>query len=112
MKALFTRALQEPAGGPVLSRIASRAKHRERDVWQRRFWEHTIRDERDLEHHLNYLHFNPVKHGLCECPHAWAASSFHKWVERNAYAPDWCCACHGQKFVRPYPQELDAQMGE
>jgi putative transposase len=48
---------------------APRKKHRESDVWQRRFWEHVIADKRDYQNHLDYLHFNPVKHGLCACPH-------------------------------------------
>jgi putative transposase len=47
-----------------------------RDVWQRWFWKHTIRDDVDLQRHLDYLHYNPVEHGLAACPHLWEFSSF------------------------------------
>jgi len=53
---------------PPVSR--SRQKHRECGIWQKRLWEHRIRDEEDLIHHVNYIHYNPVKHGLVRCPHA------------------------------------------
>lgn len=53
----------------------SRRKHRESAVWQRRFWEHPIRDEQDLQGHLDDIHFNPVKHGWVLCPHWWEFSS-------------------------------------
>jgi putative transposase len=62
IKIKFSRKM--PAGE---YRSASRALRRERGIWQRRFWEHTIRDERDYAAHLDYVHFNPVKHGLVEC---------------------------------------------
>jgi len=87
---------------PVRMVFASRNKHREAGVWQRRFWEHTIRDERDLQRHMDYIHYNPVKHGLTGCPHAWPHSSFQRWVEAGAYDPLWCCCCDG----RP-PRRLD-----
>jgi len=79
LKARFTKALgdQPATRGRVL---VSRRRHRERSVWQRRFWEHTIRDEQDFETHMDYMHYNPVKHGLARCPHAWPYSSFHHWV--------------------------------
>lgn len=66
----------------------SRHKHRESNVWQRRFWEHTIRSDSDLENHLNYIHYNPVKHGLVSCPHLWQYSSFQDWVKKEAYPQD------------------------
>ena len=78
---------------------ASRRRRRERGVWQRRFWEHTIRDEKDFAAHMDYIHYNPVKHGHAGCPHAWAHSSFHRWVREGRYAADWACSC-----VRPVPQ--------
>jgi putative transposase len=112
MKVLFTRSLRESCSHTAVAPNESRAKHGEATVWQRRFWEHTIGDERDLEHHFDYLHFNPVKHGLCACPHAWPASSFAKWVGQKVYAGDWCCACHGGRVIRPYPDSLDASVGE
>ncbi len=74
----------------------SRARRRERrrGVWVPRFWEHTIRDSHDFERHMDYIHFNPVKHGYARCPHAWASSSFHRSVRRGWYEPDWGCSCH------------------
>jgi putative transposase len=95
MKVLFTQALRGEDYIPeAISR--SRQKHRESDVWQRRFWEHTIRDERDFQNHCNYLHANPVKHGLTQCPHEWEFSSFHRWVQQGKYPADWGCRCgHG-----------------
>lgn len=61
----------------------------ERTIWQRRFWEHTIRDEKDLENHSNYIHFNPVKHGLVTKPYDWEWSSFRRFVNAGAYEVDW-----------------------
>jgi putative transposase len=57
--------------------------------WQKRFWEHRIRDDRDYANHLDYIHYNPVKHGHVACARQWPYSSFGKWVARGAYAPDW-----------------------
>jgi putative transposase len=57
--------------------------------WQRRFWEHTIRDEADLEAHFDYIHYNPVKHGLAKAPRDWPWSSFHRWVRAGHYDIDW-----------------------
>ncbi len=62
------------------------------DVWQRHFWEHTIRDERDFENHVAYIHFNPVKHGHAARPADWAHSSIHKYVERGVVNADWAIA--------------------
>jgi putative transposase len=90
MKVLFTQALRGKRCLPTtVSR--SRQKHRESDVWQRRFWEHTIQDEVDFQRHFDYLHFNPVKHQLVQCPREWEISSFHRWVDRGIYTPDWGC---------------------
>ena len=58
-------------------------------VWQKRFWEHLIRDDKDLSNHVDYIHYNPVKHGLVERPADWRYSSFGKWVEHGHYTPDW-----------------------
>jgi putative transposase len=92
LKVLFTRSFKtNQSSSWEIS--ASRLKHRESDVWQRRFWEHLIKDERDLQQHLDYVHYNPVKHGLVSCPHLWEYSSFSKWVRNDRYTPDWCCVC-------------------
>jgi putative transposase len=64
-------------------------RHRgERAVWQRRFWEHRIRDDADLERHAAYIHWNPVKHGLVGNPEDWPYSSLHAWIRRGWYAGD------------------------
>ena len=63
----------------------SRLKHRHRGVWQKRFWEHQIRDERDLQSHIDYIHYNPVKHGLVEDVDNWPWSTYHKYVESGRY---------------------------
>jgi putative transposase len=65
------------------------SRQRRRGVWQRRFWEHTIRDETDLENHFDYIHYNPVKHGLVQRPRDWPWSSFHRWVRAGHYPPNW-----------------------
>ena len=54
-------------------------------LWQKRFWDHIIRDERDLENHLHYIRYNPVKHGLVTDPGDWLHSSFSEWVKRGLY---------------------------
>ncbi|HUY31614.1 MAG TPA: transposase [Pirellulales bacterium] len=95
MKASFTKALRGP--GYVPSGVSrSRRKHRESDVWNRRFWEHTLRDEDDLKRHLDYIHYNPVKHGWTTCPHLWPYSSFSTWVKGGEYELDWGCQCSGR----------------
>ena len=70
-------------------RSPSRAGKGERGIWQRRFWEHTIRDERDYAAHVDYVHFNPVKHGLVTDVRDWPYSSFHRHVARGAYPAAW-----------------------
>ena len=67
----------------------SRKKHREATVWQRRFWEHMIRDDRDFSAHCDYIHYNPVKHGLVKAPKAWPHSTFHRFVKKGLYSSDW-----------------------
>lgn len=79
-------------GGLELEQTTSRRDRKERGVWQRRFWEHAIRDETDLERHFDYIHYNPVKHGLAACPRDWPFSSFHRCVRENHYPADWGCS--------------------
>ncbi|GAB3443106.1 hypothetical protein GCM10027320_34170 [Massilia solisilvae] len=67
----------------------SRRKHRDASVWQRRFWEHQIRSDADLERHLDYIHFNPVKHGVAKSAGSWPYSSVHRYVAKGVYQPDW-----------------------
>ncbi|MDR3520553.1 MAG: transposase [Acidocella sp.] len=73
-------------------RSASRSGKGERGIWQRRFWEHTIRDDRDYAAHFDYIHFNPVKHGLVANAVEWPYSSFHRAVTLGLYPPDWADA--------------------
>ena len=68
---------------------ASRLSRGERGIWQRRFWEHTIRDEQDYAAHLDYVHFNPVKHGLVASAAAWPHSTFHHAVASGRYPSSW-----------------------
>jgi len=77
-------------GGREAEVTAGQARARRRGVWQKRFMEHTIRDARDFKMHLDYIHVNPVKHGLARLPRDWPWSSFHRWVDLGEYEPDWC----------------------
>lgn len=58
-------------------------------IWQPRFWEHTVRDDMDFQNHMDYLHYNPVKHGLCEAVNQWPYSTFHRHVHLGNYLMDW-----------------------
>jgi putative transposase len=58
-------------------------------VWQNRFWEHLIRDDRDLQKHLDYIHYNPVKHGLVESPKDWPSSTFQRYLKEGFYPANW-----------------------
>ncbi len=64
-------------------------KRQEGNLWQRRFWEHLIRDEEDFQAHCDYIHYNPVKHGLCNSPGDWQFSSFNRFVKKGIYSEDW-----------------------
>src|SRR5688500_10185280 len=55
--------------------------------WQKRFWDHVIRDDRDFENHLHYIHYNPVKHGYVKDPRDWKDSSYIEWEKRGLYPP-------------------------
>ena len=67
----------------------SNIKRKERDIWQRRFWEHTIRDEQDLYRHIDYIHYNSMKHYGIR-PKEWQYSSFKNFVQKGYYDIDWC----------------------
>jgi len=67
----------------------SRRQKREKAVWQRRFWEHTIQDEEDWRRHMDYIHYNPVKHGYVASPKDWPYSSFHRCVQLGWYTTEW-----------------------
>jgi putative transposase len=84
IKARFSRGL--PPGERI---SVSRSRKRERGIWQRRYWEHTLRDEEDFSRHVDYIHFNPVKHGHVERVEDWPFSSFHRMVRLGVYAESW-----------------------
>ena len=84
IKAGFSRCLA------VSERISpSRETRRERGIWQRRYWEHQIRDEADLARHVDYIHYNPVKHGFVVRPVDWPHSTLHAYMERGLVETDW-----------------------
>ena len=65
--------------------LPSKTKHRESTLWQRRYWEHQIRDDADFERHMDYLHYNPAKHRLVTQVGDWPYSSFHRHVAAGTY---------------------------
>ena len=67
----------------------SKLKHRESTIWQRRFWEHQIRDETDFIRHMDYIHYNPVKHRHCNQLSDWPYSTFHRYVNQGVYPSGW-----------------------
>ncbi len=85
IKAGFSRAL--PESEPIRD---SRRHKRERGIWQRRYWEHQIRDDADLQVHVDYIHHNPVKHGYVRLPSEWPYSSIHRFIERGWLSAEWC----------------------
>lgn len=94
IKSAFSRAIPE---GERIS--ASRIKKRERGIWQRRYWEHTLRDEKDFERHADYVHFNPVKHGHVSRVADWPYSSFRRFVRLGVYPEDWAGNVEDQKIA-------------
>jgi REP-associated tyrosine transposase len=84
-------------GLPVTERRSRvRQKRGERGIWQRRFWEHAIRDERDYSMHMDYLHFNPVKHGWAKQVIDWPYSSYHRYLYRGVYPANWSGNDHNE----------------
>lgn len=67
----------------------SRTKRKERNLWQRRFWEHLIRDDADFTQHCDYIHYNPVHHQFCQVPTDWHYSSVHRFIAQEIYPQDW-----------------------
>ena len=99
IKARFTRAWLA-GGGMDLGQSEGRHRQRRRGVWQQRFHDHRIRDDDDLQRHLDYAMYNPVHHGVVACPHAWLHSSFHRLVKDGVYDAAWSCGC-GRAEVKP-----------
>ncbi|SBT07865.1 conserved hypothetical protein [Candidatus Accumulibacter aalborgensis] len=77
-------------GGEIVSVV--RVRRGERGIWQRRYWEHLIRDQADFQAHMDYVHFNPVKHGLAGRVLDWPYSTFHQLVAAGVYPADWAGA--------------------
>ncbi|HRH80863.1 MAG TPA: transposase [Thiobacillaceae bacterium] len=96
IKAGFSKGL--PA---TETRSAVRLARGERGIWQRRYWEHLIRDARDFEAHLDYVHFNPVKHGHVARVADWPYSTFHQHVAAGRYPADWAGSVDGFELACP-----------
>ncbi len=84
IKAAFSRKIPNTE-----RRSASRHSKGERGIWQRRYWEHQIRDDNDFARHVDYIHINPVKHGYVEWAADWAHSSIHRYVADGRLPADW-----------------------
>lgn len=84
IKAGFSRAI--PRNEAV---SLSQSNKNERGIWQRRFWEHLIRDDADYAQHVDYIHYNPVKHGYVMWPVDWPYSSIHRWIEQGRLPTGW-----------------------
>lgn len=84
IKSVFSRRLPNTE-----ARSATNFARGERGIWQRRYWEHLIRDADDYRRHLDYIHFNPVKHGYVRCVRDWPFSSFHRAIRDGIYPMDW-----------------------
>ncbi len=76
---------------PVLHTVPDHARKakQQQAVWQHRYWEHLLRDEEDFARHVDYIHYNPVKHGLVKSPIDWPYSSIHRYIASGVYPPNW-----------------------
>lgn len=86
----------------LVKHFVTRGSHSDGSIWQQRYWEHCIRDHEDSCRHLDYIHYNLVKHGLVDHPGAWPHSSFGHFVAKGWYMPEW-----GQR-----PLEFAGEYGE
>jgi putative transposase len=75
--------------GLIKAKFSSQLNPQGRPVWQNRFWEHFIRNDQDFQKHLDYIHYNPVKHGLVTNPGDWPATTFHRYVKAGLYPANW-----------------------
>jgi len=91
IKLLFSKAIPKNE-----RRSEVRIQRRERGIWQRRYWEHLIKNEQDYQAHMDYVHINPVKHGLVKRVNDWPYSTFHKLVEQGIYPENWGGGIEGQ----------------
>jgi len=86
IKTLFTKNCKDRYKLPPST---SRAKKKEQAIWHRRYWEHLIRDQEDFRKHVEYIHYDPVKHGWARIPLEWKYSSFHRYVRNGLYDESW-----------------------
>lgn len=86
IKSCFSRQCKSEFKG---TRATARLQKNEQAIWQHRFWEHQIRDDGDYIRHVEYIHYNPVKHGLAKCPGQWPHSTFHRYVRQGLYHDNW-----------------------
>lgn len=87
---LIKGAFSRHYSGPVAKGISeSMLRKNEKGIWQRRFWEHMIRDDTDFSRHFDYIHYNPVRHGVVTSPIQWKHSSFRNYVEKGVYPSNW-----------------------
>ena len=98
IKAKFSRAL------PKTETVSPSRRHKnERGIWQRRYWEHEIRSQEDLNAHIDYIHINPVKHGYVTRVADWPYSSFHRYVRQGILPADWAGGdMEDSSFVEPW----------
>lgn len=95
IKSYFSRKCKVEERKPTIQPgTASRLKKNEQTIWQHRFWEHIIRDDQDFIRHVEYIHYNPVKHGLVKAPKDWTYSSFHRYVRDGVYDPQWAAGVY------------------
>jgi putative transposase len=104
IKRHFSHEYLQVVGEGDTSRNESRKKRREVAIWQRRYWTHILFDQDDLNNHIDYIHFNPLKHGLVKQVMDWPWSSFHRYMRMGVYSQDWC------RSAEEFP--VDASMGE
>ncbi len=90
IKKEFSKAYLAGGGQEQKPKASKRSRH-ERGIWQRRFWEHSLQNEQDFERHIDYIHYNPVKHKLVTCPKDYPYSTFQNYVKQGVYDISWGC---------------------
>jgi putative transposase len=111
IKAAVTRGWL--AGGSDEGRLSSgKRREKARGVWEQRYWEHTVRDEEDLRRHVEYIFYNPVKHGHARCVHDWPWSTFQDAVKRGWYDLTWGCSCDSRHWTPPDFSPIEKVVGE
>ena len=91
LKRKFTYLLHQSGKYTDIHSISpSKVAKRESNIWQRRYYEHTIRNEKDFNLHMDYIHYNPVKHQYVDAAYQWKHSSFHKYLKLDWYTKEWC----------------------